>query len=236
MKKNKLSIVLVVTFALLIGCSNNNTNNSNIQNKVTESQTDTTQNKVNESQNDTIQNKVNESQSNEPIADQNESEVETIKFNLNETISNDFMEVKFTSFNTSFDLKPTDTSGFYSYYEGEKGKQYFMLEGTFKNTGTFAEGPHNSVAKFIFDDKYEYSANIYTEQDNSLNSLYTTDPFETNRLVIAAKIPDELLNQYKTVKVMWGITECFSYTKDNKYSYIYSWDDVTTIYEMDATK
>ena len=159
-----------------------------------------------------------------------------VKVNLNKEFENDFMKVTFTSMYTAYDLLPTDTSSYYSYYEGTEGSHFFVLEGTFKNVGTFAEGPDNSVAKIVFDDKYEYKAEIYNEQDNRLNSIYAVDPFQSVRLVIAASVPDELLNQYSTVYFLCGLTDSFSYGADSKYTYVYDWDDVTMIYELDGVR
>ena len=222
MKNLKLIASVIIVFAIIImsvismeGCSNNagedevtTEKSSDIINKVSDEETSNTGN-----------NNINE---------------KTI--NLNEDIKTDFMQVTISKIFTTFELKPADTSGTYSYYKGSEGNKYFVFDGTYKNTGTFAQGPTNSVAKIIFDDKYEYSADIYIESNNYLSSYYAVDPLKSCRFVIAASVPDELIEQYEVVTLKWGITENFNYTADSKYSYANDWNKIDTCYILKAAK
>lgn len=240
MKKIIIICLVSILSIGILGCSNSNNKEtsdleSDIANEISNSNAEEEiMNNVSDSKEETNETTNNVSDSREETG---EDTLHFVDINLNETINTEFMEVTFTKIYTSFDLLPSDTSGVYSYHKGEEGSQYFILDGTIKNTGTFAQGFTNSVAKFIFDDKYIYNAEVYHELDNT--SLYTTfsiDPFESTRIVIAQSIPDELLNQYSTVTIQWGLNDNFGYTDDNKYSSVRNLEKCTYLYELKAKK
>lgn len=159
-----------------------------------------------------------------------------IEFNLNETVTNDFMEFTFFEASTTDMITPSDTSGAYSYYETEDSKKFFYIEGEIKNVAADIIPPGNSVCQFIFDDKYTYNAQINIEQNNFLSSYYGLDPFDKCRLVIFSEIPNELLDTYKTVTVKWGMTDSFSAQGGGSYQYVFNWDDCTMGYVLKLNK
>lgn len=159
-----------------------------------------------------------------------------IEFNLNETVTNDFMEFTIFEASTADTITPTDTSGAYSYYETEDTKKFFYIEGEIKNVAADIIPPGNSLCQFIFDEKYTYNAQIDIEQNNFLSSTYGLDPFDKCRLVIFSEIPNELLDTYKTVKVKWGMTEAFSAQGGGSYQYVFDWEDCTMGYVLNLSK
>ncbi len=150
---------------------------------------------------------------------------------LNKPVTLSFMKTTFTKLFQTFDLKPSDTSDYYSYYKGEEGNHYVVFEGRVKNTGSFTYRPGNSLAKFIFDDRYYYNAWIYVEEDNYLGSYENVVPFDETRIVITALIPDELLSKYNTLTVQWGFTDNFGTYSSDHYNYVFDWEDCTYRYE-----
>lgn len=148
---------------------------------------------------------------------------------IGEQFSNDFMEIVFSEVSISDILAPSDTSRSYSYYDSAEGSKFLCFSGTIKNIWTDSFVPGNSLARFIVDDKYTYNARVYIEQNNRLSNHNGLNPFATNRLIIATDIPEELLDQYSTVKLQWGFTDAFSSTGDGEYTYVFSWDDTTDL-------
>ena len=150
---------------------------------------------------------------------------------LNQTISLSFVKATFKELYQAYDLKPSNTSNGYSYYPGEDSYHYMVFEGRVKNTGTYAFGPGESMAGFVFDEKYYYEAWVYVEQNNRLSEYNTITPFSEARILIAAKIPDELLSQYKTIRILWGFKDYFGYTNSSQYYPVYDWDECKYKYE-----
>lgn len=191
----------------------------------------TNETSVNET--DSIQNNVTVGDSSK---DSNKKQsFDFITMNLNETVKNEFMEVKFDSLTYTKELNPSDTSqNYYRYYEEQDGKQYFYLDGTVKSLSGYLSNPCNSVARIIFDDKYNYDASVYIETDNNLSNFYSIDPLTSCRIVIVASVPNEVIDSYSSVDILWGMTEDFGATSSDQYTPIYSWDDCTMGYEMKA--
>ena len=181
-------------------------------------------------------NTVTEETSKEETSSTNKKENTYAEFNLNETVSNDFMEFTIFEASTTDMITPSDTSSAYTYYETEDTKKFFYIDGEIKNISADIIPPGNSLCQFIFDDKYTYNAQIVIEQDNYLSSYYGLDPFDKCRLVIFSEIPNELLDTYQTVKIKWGMTEAFSAQGGGSYEYVFNWEDCTMGYVLNLSK
>ncbi|MDO4477802.1 MAG: hypothetical protein Q4B73_02015 [Lachnospiraceae bacterium] len=162
-------------------------------------------------------------------------------YELGNTISNEFMEFTPEKIWMSYDLLPSNTSGSYYYIEGEENKKWFYLAGTFKNTGkneyALLNG-WNSYIEFVFDENYAFTADgIYFESTDStevVNGLsQQISPFESFRIYLAALVPDELLDQFETVSIHWGMLENFP---SDISSDVYGIEDCDYIYQIEANE
>lgn len=159
--------------------------------------------------------------------------VETVSFqnvNLGEKLTLDFLEMTFDMVSYAQELKPTDTSSVYSYYQDKENEQYYYLSGTMKNVGASGYSVENMVAEIVFDNKYTYNAHLAA--DDGGNDFYGdyVEPFGGVKYYIYASVPDELLNQYSTVTFKIGFKNNFSG------SYYDDFDECNYLYQLSATK
>lgn len=234
----KKKILLVLLSLFIAGCSSqgntNNSENSSVKEETVSSDA-TSDDQSNENESKTAEKKSE----NEETASESAKEEENpfTEANFGETIELDFAEIQIDSINTEFELNPSDTSGYYSYYEGTDGKQYVYLDGWIKNVWNVIITPSNSVARMVFDDKYTYDAEVLIEIDGTrLLDIYGIDPFDSTRIVITAQVPDELLDQYSTVVVQWGFAENFGSADGDSYYRINGWNDAKYKYQFTSSK
>lgn len=139
-------------------------------------------------------------------------------YEMEDTITDEYLEWSFEKIWNSFDLLPSDTSKFYTYYEGTEGMRYFYLQGNLKNVGTREVEINGIKVKCIFDDKYEYTGTMYTDDGNGLDVYETVAPFESKIFYMACQVPDELLETYETVTFQWGYEDLLD-ENEMKYHY-----------------
>lgn len=121
----------------------------------------------------------------------------------------DFAEMIFDSAGWSDDIKPTDTSGVYSYYSDEKDESYFWLCGTLKNISGNSYSVENIHAEITFNDKYTYSAKLIADEGG--NDFYgdNVKPLKTVKYYIYASCPDEVKELYTNAVVRFGFKDNF---------------------------
>jgi len=133
------------------------------------------------------------------------------KVNLGDTVTLDFAELTFESAAWSDDIKPTDTSGVYSYMSDEEGESYFWLCGTLKNTSGEKFNVDNTYGEIVFDNKYSYTA--YLIADDGGNDFFgdTVKPLKTIKYYIYASCPDEIKESYSSAVVNFAFKDNFAY-------------------------
>jgi hypothetical protein len=93
-------------------------------------------------------------------------------------------------------VKPTNPSGYYSYYQiKESDKTYLDVKGTFKNLGTTsleAEDVFNMT--LIYHDKYEYNCFTVIDAKGDLETWYFVDPLETVKYRSLFDVPCEVMD------------------------------------------
>lgn len=137
----------------------------------------------------------------------------TTAVELNQTIATDDYEFTFTRCDWSDAVYPPDTSGAYTYFEGESGKHYFIVYATLKNLAGSAIYLYNSTTvSFQFNGKYQYDGIVYTAVDDAttVDQFAPTDPLETVNLYICALVPDEIMDTFDTVQVEWSLYDLTS--------------------------
>ena len=146
------------------------------------------------------------------------------EYEMGDTITDEYLEWSFEKVWNTFDFYPSNPEEASGYYEGTENMRFFYLKGKVKSLGA-KEGKLSGrvQAKIIFDDKYEYSADIYPEVDNDLRMHCAIVPFETQIFYMCAKVPDELLKMYETVTFQWSYGDISDATlaseEDMKYHY-----------------
>ena len=137
----------------------------------------------------------------------------TTAVELNQTIATDDYEFTFTRCDWSDAVYPPNTSGAYTYFEGESGKHYFIVYATLKNLAGSAIYLYNSTTvSFQFNGKYQYDGIVYTAVDDAttVDQFAPTDPLETVNLYICALVPDEIMDTFDTVQVEWSLYDLTS--------------------------
>lgn len=153
-----------------------------------------------------------------------------VKLNLGDSVDLDFLEMTVGSASWSDELKPTDTSGVYSYMSDVENETYFWLTGTMKNISGNSYNVEDIVAEIVFDSKYTYNA--YLKADDGGNDFYgyNVKPLASVKYYIYASVPDELIDMYSTVTVKFGFKENFSG------SYFDEFDECDYLYIVELTR
>lgn len=130
---------------------------------------------------------------------------------LGDTLELEFATITIDSAAWSDTLKPTDTSGVYSYMPDQENESYFYLSGTLKNTSGGSYSVEEIEAEFIFDNKYTYSA--YVKADDGGNDFYGdyVKPLSSVKYYITTSLPDEIKDTYSTCTINLGFAENFNY-------------------------
>lgn len=162
------------------------------------------------------------------ISGSSEDKVEFTKVKYGDVISKEFVEMTIQKASTAQELKPTDTTGVYSYMADKEGETYFYLTGTIKNIGADGYSVEEMEIEFCFDDKYNYSG--YVKADDGGDDFYGdyVKPFGSVKYYICASIPDELISKYSTCVIRFAFDDNFGHRSfmddiseyDNRYEIV----------------
>ena len=120
-------------------------------------------------------------------------------------VSGDFYTFTVDSFEFVDEVYPSDTSGYYRYYQAQDGKSYLTAMVTYTNTGTeYAMPCYATEATFtIGGNKYE--ASIEIDGGTDFSKSYEVAAQDTEKLVICAAVPDKMRDSGKKVQLSWSI-------------------------------
>lgn len=214
MKKLILLCMAFVMGLSLVACGDANSNDgleaklAESQAKVTELETKLAEAEAKVAELEAKVNIVEDSTSQQQETPINEGE-EFVRLNLGDAITLDFVEFTVDSSAWSDVIKPTDTSGVYSYKSDQEDESYFWLCGTMKNTSGDAYSVEDIVSEIVFDDKYTYTA--FLAADDGGNDFYGdyVKPLSSVKYYIYVSAPDEVKEIYSTVTVKFGFENCF---------------------------
>ena len=129
--------------------------------------------------------------------------------NLGDNCSLDFAEITFDTAGWSDDIKPTDTSGVYSYYSDKDGESYFWICGTLKNVSGESYNVDNIHGTVTFENKYTYNVNLIADEGG--NDFYgdNVKPLKTVKYYIYASCPDEVKELYNNAVIRFGFKDNF---------------------------
>ena len=127
---------------------------------------------------------------------------EAKKLALNETITiGDVMELTLESSEWVDEIKPSNTSDFYSYYEDKEGEKYFVIKGKIKNiAGEDLDLDYINQSKIIVNDTYKADVRIEAEEGDGTSFYADVKPLQTLNLVAYASLSDEAYNICKDIR------------------------------------
>ena len=86
--------------------------------------------------------------------------------------------------------------------------------GTLKNTHISMYEIRNTLVRFVFDDKYEYTGILEADSGRFEAYDYQVDPFESVDFHLIGEIPDELINGFSDCIIEFGFRENFEKARD----------------------
>lgn len=112
------------------------------------------------------------------------------------------------------EVYPSDTSGYYSYYEHQEGKSYLVADVSYTNLGTEYCVPGYSTSATMTVGENKYDASVEVDGGSNMFSSYRIEAKDSGRLYIFATIPDAA-RESGEAKLTWSIP------KDTKYMNTY---------------
>lgn len=156
-----------------------------------------------------VDNMEESSSFNDNTDDVSSSAIDTVSktLTLNETVTiGNLMEITFTGSEWVESITPSNTSGFYSYYEDQEGEKYFVVHGTLKNIGSEnLDIQWINESEVILNDTYKFSATMELESNDGTDFYGTAKPLQTLNLVVYASVSDEAYEIYETADVIMNI-------------------------------
>jgi len=140
---------------------------------------------VDDSSTNGIENKVNKKDK--------EPEKEAKKLALNETVTiGDVMELTLEGSEWTDEIKPSNTSSVYSYYEDKDGEKYFVIKGKVKNiAGEDLDIEYVNQSKIVINDTYKADIRIEAEETDGTSFYANIKPLQTLNIIAYASLSDE---------------------------------------------
>lgn len=121
---------------------------------------------------------------------------EAEKLNVGQTITiGDVMELTIESSEWSDEIKPSNTSNFYTYYEDKEGEKYFVIKGKVKNVaGEDLDLDYVNQSKIIVNDTYKADVRFEAEESDGTSFYADVKPLQTLNFIAYASLSDEAYN------------------------------------------
>ena len=202
---------------------------SDSQTKVKELETQLSETEVKVAELESKVNSVGDSTSQQQEQPDNEGE-KFVELNIGDSITLDFVDFTVEGASWSDVIKPTDTSGVYSYMPDKDDESYFWLYGRMKNTSGNAYSVEDIVSEIIFDDKYTYTSFLIA--DDGGDDFYGdyVKPLSSVKYYIYVSAPDEIREIYSTAEVKFGFEDNFGG------SYYDDFEDCDYLYTVNLNK
>ena len=137
------------------------------------------------------------------VADSLDAKAQPVNFG--ETFSNEILEIVIDSASTMQEIKPSDTSGVYSYISDVPNETFFFLTGSAKNLSGEDYDVTEMQIDFCFDDAYNYSGNIVIDEGGDDFYNDNIKPLKTVKYYMYASVPDEMVDSYTTCSVQFSV-------------------------------
>lgn len=143
---------------------------------------------------------------------------------LNETVTiGNLMEITLTRSEWVESITPSNTSGFYSYYEDQEGEKYFVIHGKLKNLGSEElDIQWINESEVLLNGTYKFSATMELESNDGTDFYGSAKPLQTLNLIIYASITDEAYEILETIDVTMNIISDSEYVNsyyDDEYTH-----------------
>lgn len=123
---------------------------------------------------------------------------------VGEAVNTDSYSFTVDSFDYHDEVYPSDTSGYYTYWEHVDGHSYLVADVTYTNQGTDYQVPGYSTQAILKVGENNYEASIETDGGNRTSASYSIDPKDTARIIIVASVPDAAIEEGGEVKLIWS--------------------------------
>lgn len=181
-------LMFVITIFLIIIFGDGEEDNNNV------AETSATTNNISELENNIVELEDAELEEEEPEEEIVEAILE--KIILNETISTEYLEYTFTNIELSYEVLPSDTSGFYTKYTPDAGNVYIDVAISVKNTAKSNISCDDVISmKADYNDGYTYKGFTAVEDGSTgftYSSITSIKPLETRELRYLIKCPVEV--------------------------------------------
>lgn len=141
-----------------------------------------------------IENKIDKKEEAQP------KEAEKLYIGQTVTIG-DVMELTLENSEWTDEIKPSNTSGSYCYYEDKEGEKYFVIKGKVKNiAGEDLDLTYVNQSKIIVNDTYEADVTFEAEEKDGTSFYGDVKPLQTLNFVAYASLSDEAYNICKKIR------------------------------------
>lgn len=141
---------------------------------------------------------------------------EAEKLNIGQTITiGDVMELTIESSEWTDEIKPSNTSGFYSYYEDKEGEKYFVIKGKVKNIASEdLDLDYVNQSKIIVNDTYKADVRFEAEESDGTSFYADVKPLQTLNFVAYASLSDEVYNICEKIRCDLDIVNDSAYMNE----------------------
>lgn len=135
----------------------------------------------------------------------------TINLNQAVTIGN-VMELTLESSQWVEEIKPSNTSGAYSYYKDKEGEKYFVIKGKAKNiAGENLDIRYANESQILINDTYKANVIIEAEETDGTSFYGNIKPLQTLNIIAYASVSDEAYNICENIKLTLNVLSDSTY-------------------------
>lgn len=148
--------------------------------------------------------------------EEKEPEKNEKKLNLNQTVTiGDVMELTLESSEWVEEIKPSNTSGVYSYYENKDGEKYFVIKGKAKNiAGENLDIQYANESQILINDTYKANVTIEAEETDGTSFYGDIKPLQTLNIIAYASISDEAYDICENIKLTLNVLSDSTYIRN----------------------
>lgn len=128
---------------------------------------------------------------------------------LGEQVSGDGYTFTLTSFDFKDEIYPSDTLGYYRYYQDESGKTYLCARAKVTNDSSDYAGFCKATSAEFNVGGNKYSASVEQDINRGFWSMYTLDAKDTGSYIIYASIPDSVKDS-SDITLTWSFPQSAS--------------------------
>ena len=153
--------------------------------------------------------------------------------NFNETVVvGDVMEITLEEYEWLDEIKPSNTTGAYSYKSDNVGEKYFVIRGKVKNiAGDTLDISYAHESELIINGRYKANINIDAEESDGTGFYGDVKPLQTLNIVIYASVSDELYEICENIDVTFNLL-----SDSSRVGYFFDMDDPHATYSVSFAK